>query len=64
MCDPVTEVADKAMPRVWRLGAPEPRWLRACLLVLRPWLASQAEQEPRPELERVVDQEPEAQASP
>jgi hypothetical protein len=32
--------------------------------VLVPWLALQAGQEPRPELERVVDQEPRAWASP
>jgi hypothetical protein len=62
--DPITEVASKVMPRVRRLGDPEPRWLEACLLMPRPWLASQARQEPRPELEHVVDQKPKAWASP
>jgi hypothetical protein len=55
-------------PRVWpcrgsgwqghtqsaSLGAPKPRRLRAYLLAPRDWLASQVEQEPMPELERVV----------
>ena len=61
---PVAEVAGMATPRARRLGAPEPRWPEACLLAPGPWLASHAGQEPRPELERVVDQEPEAQVSP
>ena len=55
--DPIMEVAGKATPRVWHLGAPNPQWPRASLLALRPWLASQARQVPR---QRVIDQEPEA----
>jgi hypothetical protein len=58
--DPIVRVVSKATPGAWRLGAPEPRWLGACLLVPRPWLTSQAGQEPRAELKRVVDREPEA----
>jgi len=64
MRDPVDGVAGKAMPGARCLGALEPRWLGACVLVPGPWLASQVGQEPRPELERVVDWEPKAWASP
>ena len=60
----IIEVVDKAMPRAWHLGAPEPRWPGACLLAPVPWLASQARQEPRPKLKCVVDQEPEPWVSP
>jgi hypothetical protein len=64
VCDLITEVAGRATPRARRLGAPKPRWLRACLLAPMPWLVSQVGQEPRPELGRVADQEPKAQATP
>jgi hypothetical protein len=37
--DPVMGAAGKATPKVRRLGAPEARWLGACLLALGPWLA-------------------------
>jgi hypothetical protein len=62
--DPVMKVAGRATPQVWRLRAPKPRWLGACLLKPGPWLASQAGQEPRPELGHVIDWEPKAWASP
>jgi hypothetical protein len=42
-------------PPGWRLGSPKSRWLGACLLAHGPWLASQAGQEPRPELGHVID---------
>jgi hypothetical protein len=54
----------KATRRAWRLGTPKPRWHGACLLALGPWLVLQVGQEPRPELECVVDQELKARASP
>jgi hypothetical protein len=62
--DPITGVASKAALEVQHLGSPEPRWLEACLLVPRPWLASWAGQKTRAGLGRIIDQELEARASP
>jgi len=36
--DLVIGATGKATPEGWRLGAPEPRWLGACLLAPSPWL--------------------------
>jgi hypothetical protein len=36
VCDPIGRMAGKATRKGQRLGAPEPRWLRACLLAPEP----------------------------
>jgi hypothetical protein len=64
MRDLVRKVAGNAMPKGQHQETPEHRWLRACLLMPRPWLASLAIQEPRVRLGCAVDQELKAQASP
>jgi hypothetical protein len=38
--DLVWEATGRAAPKVQRRGAPEPRWLGACLLAPGPWLVS------------------------